>query len=248
MISLDRQKFANLCAEDRILYKHDGDSIGTYNEKRFHRIFKRYITENAECYEVRLGKYFADVATEDTVYEIQTGSFASLVPKLKYYLSETEKRVVVIHPVLCEKTIVRAERESGEILRVKRSPKRGSDLEAIGNFYHLAGIFPNERLSVCFVHITAEEYRFSEARRHCKQGRYDSDLRPCELISLCILEKCEDLEQFLPRELCERELDTKQLAEITRLKGRRLYYTLNALCLFGVLSKRQDGKRNLYTK
>ncbi len=246
MIAPDKEKFNRLCIEDRILHTHDGDSIGTYNEKRLHRIFKRYITEDASCYEVRLGKYVADVVSGDTVYEIQTGSFAALPAKVRYYLEKTDNRVVIIHPVICEKIIIRAERDSGEIIRAKRSPRRVSDIEAAGCLYYLSELFPNDRLSICVAHIKAEEYRFSEARRYCKEGRYDSDLRPCELLDFRILKSLEDLSELVPHELFGREFDAGEFSAITKLKGRRLYYSLNTLCIFGVLSKRQEGKRNIY--
>ncbi len=248
MITLDKEKFRHLCEDDRILHSGDGDSIGTYNEKRFHRIFKRYITEDAACYEVRLGKYVADVMTDDTIYEIQTGSFASLREKVKYYLEDTDKRVVIIHPVICEKMLVRAERESGEVLYSKRSPKRGRDIDAVANLYYLSEVFPSDRLVLCLVHITAEEYRFSEARRYCKSGRYDSDLRPCELIDIRTLCKVSDVAELVPQELCGHEFDKEEFSKITKLKGRKLYYTLNSFCLIGTLACRKEGKKNIYIK
>ncbi len=246
MIPLDREKFKDLCGEDRILHEHDGDSIGTYNEKRLHRILKRYITTDASCYEVKLGRYIADIVTEDTIYEIQTASFRALGAKVKYYLNETDKNVVLIHPVICEKTLIRADRESGEVLRVKRSPKKETDIAAVGNIYHLSESFPNERLCICLAHIKAEEYRFGEARRYCKSGRYDSDLRPCELMDIHTLSTKEHLRKIIPEELLTREFDTNEFSKTTKLKGRALYYSLGALCLADVLCKRKDGKKYIY--
>ncbi len=247
MIVIDREKFSELCREDRCIHGSDGDSIGTYNEKRIHRILKRYITEDAFCYEQRVGRYVADVVTEESVFEIQTASFRSLAKKVEYYLESTDKTVYILHPVIKEKMLIRAERETGEVLSRKRSPKRVSDFEAVSNMYALGELVKSKRLVLCLVYIRAEEYRFSEARRYCKAGKYDNDLCPCELIDIRTLSGAEDYRALVPAELSEREFDASEFSKISKLKARKLYSLLNTLTSADVLCKRADGRKNMFS-
>ena len=74
--------FARLCNEDRAVFGSDADNIGTYNEKRFHRIFKRFVCDDANCYEVKVGRFIADVLCDGHITEIQTKNFSNLKKKI----------------------------------------------------------------------------------------------------------------------------------------------------------------------
>ncbi len=246
MTQLDRERFAELCRVDRVLHGSDGDSIGTYNEKRLHRVLKRYITENAECYEVRTGRYVADVLENGTVTEIQTGSFRSLTAKVRYYLENTEYHVRVLHPVITEKLIIRANKDTGEVQRSARSPKRGNDLEALAEMYYLREFVGHERFCLCLMHVRAEEYRFSEAVRYRREGRYDNDLCPIELSDIRVLSTKEDYRRLVPKTLCDGEFTAAEFSSATKLKKRKLYSVLGYLTYIGVLDKRTEDRRNVY--
>ena len=238
------QKFAELCREDLVLHGKDADSIGTYNEKRLHRILKRHVCDDAECYEVKTGRYVADVLVGGKVFEIQTASFRSLEKKIEYYLSSTEYEVVVLHPIICEKEIVRADGQTGEVIRASRSPKRGRVLDALPNMYYLRELATHPRFCLRVLLINASEYRFSEAVRGRKSGKYEHDLVPRELVGQVELRTARDYLSLLPP--MEGEFDATQFSKLTRLKNRKLYSALNFLCYIGVLEKRSEGRKNFY--
>ena len=102
-----------------------GERFELYAEKRLHRILKDFISEDKATQEQSVGKYTADAIVGEEIFEIQTKSLRPLLPKLSYYLENTEYRVTVVHPIVAEKTLIRAERETGEVLSCKRSPKKG---------------------------------------------------------------------------------------------------------------------------
>lgn len=242
----ERELFSELCREDLALHGTDGDSIGTYNEKRLHRILKRFITEDANCYEVKIGRYVADVLLDGNIFEIQTGSFRSLSDKVRYYLENTEYTVNIIHPIICEKQLIRADKDTGEIIKVSRSPKRERATDALAQMYFVREHVPNERLCVSLLHVAAEEYRFSEAQRYRKKGRYDNDLRPTALVDETVLCSLDDLRALIPEELYGVEFSTAEFERTTKLSGRNRYYALATLCDLGIVKKRAEGRRSFY--
>lgn len=246
MTEREIELFSELCRTDLALHGTDGDSIGTYNEKRLHRILKRLITDDADCYEVRVGKYVADVICGSDIFEIQTGNFRTLADKVKFYLENTDYTVTVIHPIISEKRLIRADKETGEVIRSSRSPKRGRPSDALAQLYFLCDLVPNERLCVRILHVTAEEYRFSEAQRYRKKGRYDNDLRPTAIVGETVLRTLDDIRALIPEELFGGEFTAADFERATGLRARNRYYALAALCDMGLLQKRIEGKKIFY--
>ena len=241
-----RALFAELCREDRIMYGSDGEGIGTYNEKRFHRIFKRLVTDDAECYEVKIGKYIADVKQGRHITEIQTGSFRSLAPKIKYYLEMTDCNVSVIRPVICEKKIIRADKETGEIRYAKRSPKKQTVEEVFSEMYYLKELVDTHRLSIHFVLVKAEEYRYSERMRYRREGKYDSDLCPVEIVGERIFCGLDDYIRLLPDELLIREFTVSDFSKLTAYKGKAAYSVLHLLTDQGVLDRWTENRKFIF--
>ena len=247
MTAEDKARFAALCEADRIMNPYDGDSIGTYNEKRLHRIFKRTVTEDASCYEVKLGRYVADVVNGKNITEIQTASFRSLEKKIRYYLDCTEYGVTVLHPVIREKTVIRADKDTGEVMSKRRSPKHGSDLDALCELYHLRELFPDSRLTVVLAHVAVEEFRFSERTRYRRAGAYDNDLRPTELLGYTMIRTKEDCRALFPAELVGKEFSMNDFSKVTGIKNtHKRYYLLTFFESLGLLERQKDGRRVTY--
>lgn len=243
----ERELFAQLCRDDLYLHGADGDSIGTYNEKRLHRILKRLVCDDASCYEVKIGRYVADALCGSDIFEIQTGSFRSLSDKVRFYLDNTDYKITVIHPIICEKQLIRADRDTGEVIRRSRSPKRERSSDILPQLYFLRECVPNERLCVKILHVKAEEYRFSEAQRYRKKGKYDNDLRPTELVGETVLRTLDDVRALIPESLCEKNFSAADFERETKICGRNRYYALTAMCELGILVKKAEGKRSFYS-
>ncbi|MBO5938649.1 MAG: hypothetical protein J6Q82_04025 [Clostridia bacterium] len=240
-----RERFAALC--EREADRADataGERFELYAEKRLHRILKDFISEEEGTQEISVGKYTADLLVGDEITEIQTRSLRPLLPKLCYYLSDTEYRVTVVHPILAEKTLIRAERDTGEVLSVKKSPKKGRVTDGLSELYWLSSLLPNERLTVRFLLLRADEVRYSERVRYRKSGAYDAELFPRELLDEIVLGCREDYRIFLPEGLAD--FTAAEYAGWSKLRGRNIYSALNTLCAVGVLRKEQEGKKYRY--
>ena len=241
------ERFSELCLQDRQMYGNDGDSIGTYSEKRFHRIFKRFVTEDASCYEVKVGRYVADVLCDGHITEIQTRQFGKIADKIRYYLENTDYTVSVVKPLVAEKRIIRADKDTGEIRYTKRSPKKESVADALCELYYLRELLSNERLRIHLVYIKAEEYRYSDAVRYRRTGRYDSDLCPTEILSEEVLCGKKDYLRFLPDSLTDREFTVKEYERESGFGGMSAYSILKTMTALGILSQRTE-KRKFYFK
>ena len=241
------ERFSELCLQDRELYQNDGDSIGTYSEKRFHRIFKRFVTEDADCYEVKVGRYVADVLCDGHITEIQTRQFSKMVDKIRYYLDATDYTVSVVKPLIAEKRIIRADKATGEVRYTKRSPKKESVADALCEIYHLRELLENDRLRIHLIYLKAEEYRYSDAVRYRRTGKYDNDLCPTEIIREEVLCGKSDYLRFLPDTLKEREFTVKEYERESGFGGMSAYSILKTLTALGILSQRTE-KRKFYFK
>lgn len=241
----ERERFGALCArEAERADATAGERFELYAEKRLHRILKDFISEDAEAQEVSVGRYTADLLAGGEITEIQTRSLRPLLPKLTYYLEETDYRVTVLHPILAEKTLIRAERDTGEVLSVKKSPKKGRIFDGLAELYWLSPLLPNERLTVRFPLLRADEVRYSERVRYRKSGAYEAELFPREWLDEAVLQAGEDYRIFLPEGTSD--FTAAEYAKWSHLRGRKLYSALNTLCAVGLLRKEQEGKKNRY--
>ena len=240
-----RERFSVLC--EREAARADataGERFELYAEKRLHRMLKDWISEEEGTQECSVGRYTADVLVGDEIFEIQTKSLRPLLPKLTYYLEQTDYRVTLVHPIVAQKTLIRAERETGEVLSCKKSPKKGSALDGLAELYWLSSLLPNDRLTVRFLLLRADEVRYSERVRYRKSGAYDSELFPREILDEIVLRNLEDYRMFLPEDLAD--FTAAEYAGWSKLRGRKVYSALNTLCAVGLLSKEQEGKKNRY--
>ena len=136
---------------------------------------------------------------------------------------------------------------TGEIISAKRSPKHEKDTDVLSELYYLATFLKNPRFEIKFLHITAEEYRFSERVRYRKSGAFDNDLRPISLVRCTQISSVGDVKKILPRELTEKPFTSAEFSKFTKLHARRLYMALSLLINLGILTREKDGRQYVYT-
>ena len=78
----DTRRF-ELILREELSGRNTGEGFGTLKEKRMHRVIRRYVLDDPDCWEIHLPTgAVADVLSGGTVYEIQTGSFYPLSGKI----------------------------------------------------------------------------------------------------------------------------------------------------------------------
>lgn len=248
MDTRERERFERLCAAESYAVKGLGDEegIGIYNEKRIHRILKRTVCERESCYEKKVGRYTADVLCGTQIWEIQSASLLPLREKIRYYLECTELKVCVVKPLIVKRRIIRADRESGEIMRMRNSPKKASLDEIPVIIRPLAEFVRHPRFSFRAMLVEVEEYRYSEAVRYRRSGKYDNEVFPTRLVDSLDFNSVDDYRSFFPEQLRGREFGAAEFMPYTALRGRDLYVALNALADMGIVERRKEGRRVVY--
>ncbi|MBQ9783127.1 MAG: hypothetical protein IJW44_01245 [Clostridia bacterium] len=238
-------RFAALCEEEHQRLAPEGGGIGTYREKSLHRILKRLVCDREECWEISVGTYVADVVQGTELTEIQTGSLRPLLPKLRYYLEETEYSVTVLHPIIAEKMIYRMDRQTGELLRKRKSGAHGRIADVLPELCWISQLLPSPRLKIRVVLIGCEEYRYSERIRYRKEGAYEGEVFPREYLGEQSFSTPAEYRGFLP------EADSFTAAEYgawIKMRPRQANRALRALCALKLLDRELVGRKYVYRK
>ncbi len=223
----------------------EAQGIGTYMEKRLHRILKRYFSEPDGKTEVAVGSYIADVKIGNRIVEIQTGSFRPLASKLRYYLEQTEYDITVVYPILADRMLVRMDRDTGEVLRRRRSSRQGKTIDLLAELYWIRNLIPNRRLTVTVLSIKAEEYRYSERMRYRREGAYDAELFPREVLREERFGELGDYLIFVPS---AESFSAAEYVSWSKLRSRQANFALQAMCGIGLLEREKSGRKYIYRR
>lgn len=225
----------------------DSKGIGIYNEKSLHRILKKFFCDDESCFEKKVGRYIADIFDGEVIIEVQSSSFYPLKEKLKYYLEETPYSVILVHPVIADKTIINADKDSGEIKSIRKSPKRECLWDVLPEMFWLKECIPSSKLTIRLVFVSAKEYRYSERVRFRRSGAYDSTLVPEELLGYEEFFDTKDYYDYIPAPLRGAEgFSASEYSSVSKLKGRKLSLALGFLCAVGLLRKEKQGRKWIY--
>jgi hypothetical protein len=235
------------------------EGIGTLAEKQMHAAIKRFVCPDESKHEIKLDaprsdeekrtgrrRFVADILDGNTVYEIQTGSFYSLKPKLRFYLEQTDYIVTVVHPIAGIKYLSWIDTEDGSVRSRRRSPKKGSVLDALPELYWISDMLDNERLHFCFPILEIDEFRLLDGwSRDKKRGSNRFERIPTELMDLeCVAAR--QVRSLLPEGLPE-EFTSRELSRLSGFKGRKLYNALSLLCSVGAVERgEKKGKSFVY--
>ena len=234
------------------------EGIGTLGEKQMHAAIKRFICPDTQKHEIKLDqreltaadtaeqgkkprarRFVADILDGKNVYEIQTGGFAPLAPKIKWIMENTDYQVSVIHPI-AETKWVNLIDERGEIVRRYKSPRRESIKDIAGELYFIRDFISNPRFSLVILVMEGEQYKTKSGQGKKGRARYKKyELIPMNLLRAQVFYGVEDYRCFIPDDLEER-FTVKEFSAKSGIRGRDAYSLVHTLCDLGLL--REDGK------
>ena len=229
----------------------NGSGIGTYSEKRLHKILKYYFCDDEDCHEVRIkpdgialtdpearsrgaesgrGGFIADIFRDGEIIEIQTGGFYPLKPKLEFYLNNTDYKITVVHPIAAKKWVSWINPEDGSIGKRSKSPKKGVASDVLPEIFWLSELMKNERLSFKMMLLEIDEYRLLDGWGNGgKRGSNRYDRVPNVLVDIVEFGAPDYAKVLMPQGL-DGEFTSGDLSALTKLRGRKLSYALKLLC------------------
>ena len=228
------------------IFSSNKTGIGTLGEKALHAIIKSYYNDNRESQEREVCGFVADILCEDQIIEIQTGNFDKLNKKLEKYLESY--KVTVVYPVARVKNIIWVDTESGDIVSKHKSTKKGTGIEFLYEASKIRKFLNNDNLNFEILLIDIDEYKLLDGYGPDKKRRCTKLYKmPISLHSWISITNCNDLKKLLPSEITNGRFKFSDFEKMTKLKGRKARYSLNALIEYGVIKPvDKDGRAVIY--
>ena len=241
----EKNKFSKICREI-INSVHERSGIGTYKEKIIHLVLKKYFCEDETCHEVKTGRYVTDAATEDTVFEIQTRGLYPLKKKIPSYLEDTEKKLVIVLPVISKKQLVWVDYESGDMTEPRRVSIAKPKNTLLREFMWIGELVDFSRMEFKAVFIDADEYRLLDGIGADKKIRATKiDKIPKELIDIVTIDSREAFADFFLPEGLPHEFRAKDFERATGLKRKGVSAGLRALEQLGVIEREKQSEHKV---
>ncbi len=240
----DKQRFQE--TKERVLGKERiRSSIGTLSEKTTHMILKNYYEPDTDKQEVPIGNYVADIFTGQEIIEIQSAQFGKMRDKLEAFLPEYP--VTIIHPIPCKKWLVWIDEETGTLSTPRKSPRKATAYHAFLELYRIRDYLADRNLTVKLLMMEMEEYKLLNGYgkdRKIRASKYDRI--PLEILEEIVIERPEDLMQFVPLEL-EEPFTVKQFAKSAHIEERLASLAIKLYQYYGMMERiGKEGRAYVY--
>ncbi len=166
-------------------------------ESTLHQQLKLLYAKSAERREVRVGDYRVDAISRGTLIEIQQSGLSAIRHKIQTLLQD--HRVLVVKPIVATRMLRTRQNAQSEYAAPRKSPYRGSWLDAFDELMHLFRVFPHPQLKIELLLVDIEEDRTRKARyRFRRADHVVDDRRLLQIRERCLLRTPADLEQLVP--------------------------------------------------
>ena len=243
---MDQILFEAACR--KIIHKErERKQIGVLSEKTVHAVLKNYIEPDTTYHEVKIEGYYADIAREDEIIEIQTRNFNTLRRKLDVFLKRGF--VTVVYPIPYTKWLSWLNEETGEISNRRKSPKKGSFYMAFYELYKIKGYLKHPNLRIHIIMMNLEETRILNGWSYDKKrGSTRYDRIPIELVDEVYIDNVIDYLKLVPNTL-NFGFTSKDYQKETKLTQSEAQTALNVLNYVGAVERiGKSGNSFLYKK
>ena len=214
------------------------------NEGPLHAALKTWYAQPGDRFEVAVDGFVIDIVRDGLLLEIQTGSVASLKPKLAH-LAQSH-RIRLIYPIAQEKWITHLSKVDGGRGPRRKSPKRGRVEDLFWEIVSIPQVLAHANLSFEVVMIREEEARRFGAKRKRGRRRWGVDERRLlEVVDQRVFDQPSDWLALLPEGL--ESFTTSDLAAalgIPRELAQKMAYCLRAMRIIELTGK--QGRANQY--
>ena len=229
---MSTRKKGLLAAAQKIVRKQH---IGIMNESSLHSVLKYQYTGPGGRTEAAAGEFVADGIRSDGEYiEVQTGSFAPLVKKVKHFSSLGKVRI--IHPIAVKKMIevYKPANKKGisKLLYRRRSPLKGSPWDIFDALVHapLLPLIRGVTIEIVMVDITEKRVKDGKGTWR-RRGISKKDRELTAWHESIHLKKPADYVRFIPFKKGEKFTSAllAQNAGIDKFTARKTLYVLTKL-------------------
>lgn len=151
-------------------------------ETSLHQQLKAHYAAEDGATEVRLGRYRIDVVRGKELIEIQHAGLGAIASKIDQLAKSHNVRVV--KPIVATKMIVKRDRQGGQVVSRRRSPKQGQLLDLFDDLVYFKRVFPQRRLTLEVLLVDIEEWRFPGHGRRRRWRRGDHQREDQHLVAI----------------------------------------------------------------
>jgi len=219
--------------------EHERFNIGTYKEKKLHKILKLCLEPDPAYHEIPCSGFIADIKKDNKIIEIETSGFTGLREKLEAYLPENS--VTLVYPIAVSRSVSWIDPESGSITQKRRSPKKENVYNLLFECIYIADYITHPNLSVLGVCLEMEEYRLLDGwSRDKKRGSHRYERIPTDLYDTIYLHGKESFAAWLP-ESCRSDFTAAQFREAVGTNDYTARAVLKVFLKSGIIE--QTGKK-----
>jgi hypothetical protein len=219
--------------------------IGLINESKLHSALKYEYSGKDTVHESVVDGYVVDVVQNDTIIEIQTGSFIKIRSKISDLLPRY--RVKIVYPIAIEKTIIVYDSKLEKVLYKRMSPKKAELIDIANEIMHIPDLIAHPNFSLEVLFTKEEEIRSSDGRGSWRRkGISILDRKLLDISNRVSFDHSRDYLILLPDSL-PSSFTNRQLSELMKKplnKIRKLTYSLKKIGLLDVIGK--QGNAHLF--
>jgi hypothetical protein len=217
-------------------------------ETSLHRQLKHHFAADVDSIEVAVDRYRIDaIDPQGNLVEIQHSALGSIRKKASKLLADGYGLRIIKPSIVC-KWIETFDREGGELLRRRRSPKKLMPIDIFRELIHFTNVFPHPHLTLEILAVDCIEQRIDRPNKRWKRKQYQViDQHLAKVHQSIKLQSVDDLWPLLGNPRLPKPFDTQQLAEMTgqpRWFAQQIAYTLQRC--FATKSVGKRGNSILY--
>jgi hypothetical protein len=223
--------------------------INLYSEYSLHEQLKAHLAESGDRFEAFVeGKIIDLVRADGELVEVQTGHLGQLAPKV-LGLAGKGFRVRVVYPVSVELSLRRLDPGTGEVLSVRRSPKRGDLHRVFDELVHASSLIAAKNVTVEVLLVRSVETRTRDGSGSWwKKGDRTVDRALEEVIGSRSFRTKAQWLSLIPKDVSP-PWTSGNLSQALGIEPERARKILYCLCKAGILVESgQAGRRKSYDR
>jgi len=213
------------------------------NESSLHTELKLLYSKTLDENELHVCGYIVDIIQDDTIIEIQTGSFSKIRKKIASLLEHY--KVKLVYPIACEKALVVYDKRKENILYRRMSPKRGELIDIVDEIIYIPQLITHKNFSFEAVLVKEEEIRSADGEGSWRRrGVSIIDKKLVNIVDRFEFLNVRDYLKLLPAHLPPffTNKDVVDILGTSMRKAQKLTYSLRQMGLLRVIGKKGNAQ------